>query len=141
MSGSSFEDILQDFKASKDTTNIIPLLSEEDAQKLVVAWPKVVITRIPVKGSPPESQNERWQWIWNHVKWSESDLRDISGLPEVKFKRVFNIVKGNRLIFPDGTVSSNAESYLQNLSLSAVTRIKQELLSAYERMQKKEGQR
>ena len=141
MSGPSFEDLLEIFKTSKDTTNIIPLLSEEDAQKLVVAWPKVIITRISVKAKAPESENERWKWLWTHIKWSEAELRDISGLPEIKLKRVFNIVKGNRLIYPDGTVSNNAESYLQNLGLAAVTRLKQNLLEAYERMQKKETKR
>ncbi len=120
MSGPSFEDILESFKKSTDTTNIIPLLSEEDAQKLVVAWPKVVLTWIRVKGPAPESQNERWQWLWNHVTWPEAELRDISGLPEIKFKRVFNIVKGNRLIFPDGTVSGFADKYLKQIIISRI---------------------
>lgn len=132
----SFEEVLKEFKTKETAEDIIPILTSEDIQKLVVAWPKIVIKRLQPRDPLPDDRNERWSWLWKTVTWCEKDLQEISGVPEAKFKRLLNQVRGNRLIYPDGSVSSHASKYLNNLSMTATARLKTELLLALERMQK-----
>lgn len=136
MKGEAFDEVLKAFKLKESAEDIIPILVNEDIQKLIVAWPKIVMKRGGIKDRCPDSLNERWQWLWKHVSWCEKELQEASGVPEAKVRRLLNQAKGNRLIYPDGSVSSHASKYLANLSLAANARLKTELLTALGKMQK-----
>ncbi len=127
MKGEDFADVLTTFKRRESAEDIIPILANDDIQKLIVAWPKIVLKRAAVKEPCPRDLNEQWQWLWKHVGWCEKEYQEISGVAEAKFRRLFNQVKGNRLIYPDDSVSSHAAKYLNNLSMAATARLKTEL--------------
>lgn len=133
-----FQSVLEEFKKAERPEDIIPLVSNEDARKLVISWPKTIIRRLKSAKQCPDDRNERWQWLWRHVQWCEKDLMEISGVPEAKFRRVFNLIKGNRLIYPDGSVSGHAEKYLKNLSMLANARLRSETMIALKRIQKED---
>lgn len=59
MERSEFEDAIQWFKGREAAEDIIPVISNEDIQRLVVAWPKIVIKPGSGAGRPPEDPNER----------------------------------------------------------------------------------
>lgn len=114
--GNEFESVLAEFKANERAEDIIPILSDETAQKFLVAWPKIIIRRDLTFSDPiPNTVNEQWVWLWAQVNVVRQDIINISGIPEMKIERLFCQMKGNRLIYPDGTVMSWAEKYLKKL--------------------------
>lgn len=121
---SEFENILQEFKGSEVPEDIIPILDDETVQKMIVAWPKIVVKSKEHSGVPPGDKNSRWLWLWEHVDFVYTDLVDISGIPGIKFERVFFQVKGNRLIYPDGTISTWASKYLKQLIAKKIKGVK-----------------
>lgn len=133
-----FQSVLDEFKKAEKAEDVIPLVSNEDARKLIIAWAKTVIRRIKTVKLCPGDRNERWRWLWEQASWCEKDLIEISGIPESKFRRLFNLIKGNRLIYPDGAVSSHAEKYLKNLSMLANARLRSETMLALRRVQKED---
>lgn len=57
--GSEFESVLAEFKANERAEDIIPIVSDEGAQKFVVAWPKIIIRRTLIFPDPlPEEVGE-----------------------------------------------------------------------------------
>lgn len=133
---SVFDDVLNGFKKDEKAEDIIPVINNEDLLRILVAWPKIIISREKTKEELPAGVNERWRWLWSNITWCEKELQEITGIPDVKFKRLFNQVRGNRLVYPDGSISSHASKYLSNLSHTATARLKTELLFALEKMQK-----
>ena len=114
--GSEFEAVLAEFKAKERPEDIIPILSDETAQKFLVAWPKIIIRRdISFTDPIPNTVNEQWVWLWEQVNVARQDIVNISGIPEMKIERIFMQMKGNRLIYPDGSVMVLAEKYLKKL--------------------------
>lgn len=72
--GNEFESVLAEFKANERAEDIIPILSDEGAQKLVVAWPKIIIRHKEGKKPVPGTVNEKWNWLWEQVDFSEREL-------------------------------------------------------------------
>lgn len=131
-----FDDVLTVFKKKERAEDIIPIIGNYDLQKLLVAWPKAILKRVAVTEAAPAGFNERWGWLWRHVRWCEAELTDMAGIPAAKCVRLFNQAKGCRLIYPDGSVSTHAERYLSTVTLLATARLKTELAFAIEKAQK-----
>lgn len=121
--GSEFESVLAEFKANERPEDIIPILSDEGAQKLVVAWPKIIIRRKDGEMPVPGPVNEKWTWLWDQVEFSERELIETSGIPEMKVKRLFSQVKGNRLIYPDGAMAGWAQKILRKKVVEGISKI------------------
>jgi hypothetical protein len=45
---------------------------------------------------------DRWEWLWKDVSYSVEEWRDTAGVGR-NAKKLISILKGNRVIFPDGT--------------------------------------
>ena len=125
-SPTGFESVLAEFKGGEIDEDIIPILSDGNVQKCIIAWPKVVITRVPSNVVTPNCPNEKWGWLWAQVAFSDQQLEEISGIPGPRLTRALNQAKGNRLLYPDGTVAKHAKRYLRNIALTATTRLKME---------------
>ena len=133
-----FNKVLADFKSAEQAEDILPILTDTDIQRVVVAWPKIVIKPIGVSAPLPGSFNERWSWLWRHVSWCSRELQEISGVPATRFERIFRQAQGNRLIYPDGSISERASKHLGSLSLVVTARVKTELALAAKRLQQEQ---
>lgn len=131
-----FDNVLAEFKKGEAAEDIIALVGNEELQRLLVAWPKIILKSVDVDKPAPCDGNERWQWLWLHVRWSEVSLTETAGIPTAKYARLFNQAKGCRLIYPDGAISAYAKKYLSTVALLATARLKTEIAFAVERAQK-----
>jgi len=139
MEKTSGEFVLEGFKASdrSEPETAVALLTDQDLQRVVVAWPKVAPRWIPPRKKPPENQAARWDWLWqafNEASWEGiyDDLADATMLPGGMAVRVFEVARRLRLVFPDGTISQWARGVLRS-QVAAVARPRRREIEESER--------
>lgn len=102
-----WDDALERIKRLETEEDAVCIVGADvDAQalrRILIAWKKVEITRMP--GKPPMREDEpaMLAWLWDHIRYDEAGLRRLAGVPDVI--RRLEVLKGNRLIYPDGTIS------------------------------------
>ena len=107
-------EVLQRFKDDESAENIVPLVDDEELRNGVVAWKSVVIQYSD--NNPPcegDSDAEQWEWMWSKVRFDLSSFAVVAGVPAQDAAKLFNRLKGLRLIYPDGTIHTFAAQYLQ----------------------------
>ena len=123
MKGEMFEVILEKFKKESNLEDILILFSEgsvyEQVRNFVVVWPKVTLNKVAVKESAPEEKNAQWAWLWKHVKYDSMEITNKMGLTGLLGPdRIVEIAMGNRMIFPDGTISEYVQKAIRQLVAS-----------------------
>lgn len=117
----NFEQVVRDFKSKESIEDISCLVTSdlkvntEALCRIVVAWPKMEITR---KGKSVEFDTDEplpkmWKRLWESVSFQWSDLALYSGVTSQSVKSLFSILSGNRIVYPDGTVSEFAKQYIR----------------------------
>jgi len=106
----SFEEILAKFKKQASMEDVLILFSEgpiyEMVRNVIVVWPKVSLEKVVFKEAPPEDKNGQWIWLWKHIKYNPMEISGKIGLTGILGPdKIMEIAVGNRMIFPDGTVS------------------------------------
>jgi len=101
-------------KQSEDHTVIAWFRSNYNLQKLVMAWPKVMVMPNGKAGKFPKSENEQWAWIWQHYNFSMQEWLSLAAIQNERFgmKLIDRIIR-LRLVFPDGTYPQWLERYMQ----------------------------
>jgi hypothetical protein len=94
--------------------------SAERLRRFIVAWPKIKITVMPSTKGIPEDESERWEWLWKQIKYDVDGLATISGISKSLIEINLQTLKGNRVIYPDGTVSSFATKILRQMMKSSL---------------------
>lgn len=56
----------------------------------------------------PLDDNDKWRWLWEHCTFDPVELAQITGLKEDVLPAIDAAI-GNRLVYPDGTISSVIE--------------------------------
>lgn len=112
------EDVLTPFRGLEQNQDAVVVLGDENAMKVLVAWTHVdnVWTK-PSKPAPAivsGKMSKLWQWV---VSGWDTDvmMRDIAraaGLPVAIVHDKLNVLIGNRLIYPDGTMAAGARAAL-----------------------------
>lgn len=74
------------------------------AQRVLAAWSSLPSTWAAPGLHPPEDDRERWDWIWEGLEYSVADLAMRAGLSESVTEDMMELLAGNRLAFPDGTI-------------------------------------
>lgn len=118
----NYEEAIADFK-TKETIEDSMVLSgkDEHAQRLrrfVVGWQKIKISAAGKNSAAPENEFDRWDWLWKAVKYDVEELSVISGVPKSMVESCLQTLRGNRVIYPDGTVSSYATKILRAMMKS-----------------------
>ena len=118
----TFEEAIEKFRAMEQVEDVMQLVGKEPQQellrKIVVAWPKVRINRAPTKTKPPEDGFALWDWLWTQVVIDTEKIAGIAGSGQGTTEKNINLLRGNRIIYPDGTVSSFATKALRQLMKS-----------------------
>jgi hypothetical protein len=62
-----------------------------------------------------DSENEVWEWLWENTGFSLTELKAKTGVPysESVLEQKINLLIGNRILYPDGTVNSFVQRYLR----------------------------
>jgi len=120
------DDIIEKFKENESAENIVPLVESEELRNGLVAWKSVVVTRKGENNTCDDdlSEAEMWQFIWEDVDFGLSSFGVVAGVQNQHVQRLFNRLKGLRLIYPDGSIHKIAAQYLQSLILAKLPKPK-----------------
>jgi len=90
------------------------LVGDPDLQRLLSSWTHLSILTLPIrKGEIPKDERERWDWLWTKVDIPWNQLAQSAGFSEARTRALFDTLRGNRLIYPDGTAATHAISVLK----------------------------
>ena len=109
---------------------------EPPAIKLFLAWPNLDHPQLPIENrpDPPIEPNEvvidpmylsyppvrMWDWIWACTKINVIAWRTLAGFKISPhgddFQRYVKILRGNRLIYPDGSILRAAEKFIKQIT-------------------------
>lgn len=118
----TFEEAIKKFRAMEQIEDVMQLVGKDPQQeilrKIVVAWPKVRINRTTTKIKPPGDEFGLWDWLWTQVIIDTEKIAGIVGSGQGTTEKNINLLRGNRIVYPDGTVSSFATKALRQMMKS-----------------------
>jgi len=115
---------LEAMKAKGQVMDVLPILDDDMAQRVLIAWPRITITRTPTSDPMPEGDNTIWHWLWLGIDYNAEELAAVVGFQSKRVRLKVDQLKGNRLIFPDGTISEYAEKVLTAKTHEAIRQMK-----------------
>lgn len=118
--GKSFGEILKKFKENESPTSISCLIDDSKLRHGLAAWKSVSIT-ISTPGECTETTPlGQWNWLWKHAKPDLETFAVVSGVLTYEAQKLFDRLKGLRLVYPDGTISTLAEQYVYTMIAAAI---------------------
>lgn len=107
--------ILQPFKNEEETFvhTTIMLVGDRDSQKILSTWSMMPVKWIVPKTQMPQDSRLLWDWVWDGVMISWKDLETRSGLNVARVQKMFEPLKSNRLLYPDGTLPNHVSQFLR----------------------------
>ena len=112
----NFEEALAVFKGKEQPEDVLPLVGKADLsdelRKITLAWQKMKIERRKPEGKAPEQEKALWDWLWEQADYDIEELQRISGVSR-KLSYHIEILSGNRIIYPDGTITTFASKALK----------------------------
>ena len=118
----TFDEVIGEFRGKETIEDAMLLLGKdvqaEKLRRLVVAWQKIKITNSGKDTAAPDDEWEKWEWLWRNAKYDIDKLSVISGMQKSIIEPNLQVLKGNRVIYPDGTVSAYATKILRQLMKS-----------------------
>jgi hypothetical protein len=105
-----WRELVDEFKLNADVIHTIYLADNIEAMRILVVWPHQVVDVEEPVCAVPEDENRQWEWLWLSAKYDAKSLARAAGVHPALTREIMESLIGNRLIFPDGTVSTHAES-------------------------------
>ena len=114
----TFEEAVDTFRAEETIESVLVLLGKDEfAQSLcrvALAWrnctPNIVVDR-----EYADDEEDLWESLWSSVEFDLRDIARISGTGS-DCKDLFHTLKGYRLVYPDGTLSTVAKKALLTMA-------------------------
>lgn len=98
------------FRAQNNFEGAALLAQSQNLLRLAAAWPRVRRTLPDPPGPGEELDLER---LWDSTKIDFPGWADLTQLHLVALMEGFKVLKGNQVIFPDGTLSHLSEALLK----------------------------
>ena len=107
--------ILQPFKTEEESFvhTTIMLVGDRDSQKILSTWSMMPIRWVMPKTNRPADTRILWDWLWGGVLISWKDLETRSGINSARAQKLFEPLKANRLLYPDGTLPNHVSQFLR----------------------------
>ena len=112
MAGLSFSEALAGFKGTENNAVAALLLHDRALQAVIASWPNVS-RQLP--GNDVLLTDPSLDELWALVKYDEREVVELAGVSTGLAMAAFRRAKGNRLIYPDGTVHEMARGVLLRL--------------------------
>jgi hypothetical protein len=111
-----FAEKLSWFKQNEKPETVLLVADNPDRIKLVIAWTTCLIKRLKnITEHNGQSENEIWDWLWENIDYSKSELKEKSDIAsEIVLENRMKPLVGNRIVYPDGTISSYVQRYLRD---------------------------
>lgn len=112
----NFVEKLSWFKQNEKPETVLLIADNPDRIKLIIAWTNCLVKQsennFELNG---QSENEIWDWLWENIYYSKSELKEKSDIvSEIVLENRMKPLVGNRIIYPDGTISSYVQRYLRD---------------------------
>jgi len=105
-----WEEVLLPYRAADNFEGAALLAQDQNLLRLGAAWP-LVPRHLP---SPPASGTEvDLEALWQQIRIDFQAWADLAQLPPLAVMRGFKVLKGLRIILPDGSLTHLAASLLQ----------------------------
>ena len=109
-----FAEKLAHFKQNEKPEAVLLVAGNPELIRLTVAWTNTAVTRTKRTRQPSGlSDTEVWNWLWKHAQYSIEELFLKSSLPKYGFDHKMQMLIGNRVLYPDGTVNAYVQRYLR----------------------------
>lgn len=119
----TFKDAIATFRAQEEPESVLLLIGRDPTsnglRKVFLAWKQCHPARSPKAPRELEDGPDLWGRLWNGIEIDHAELQRITGLSTYAAK-LLDILRGNRLIYPDGTVSEIATQALRRMAKSAL---------------------
>jgi len=110
----SWSDRLAWFKSEEKPEAVLVMSDDAALTKIVVAWPTIATARKNQSPAPStDSAHEWWNWLWKNVRYSQAEIAQRTGIRGETLERKMQILIGNRVLYPDGTMNSFVQRYLR----------------------------
>ena len=110
-----FGSLLAHFKEIEQPDNIVPLIDDVALRNGLCAWKSVILTYGGCGECLFETEAEQWDWMWKGVTFDFISFAIVAGCRQQDMNNIFHRLKGLRLIYPDNSMNSYAQKYLQAL--------------------------
>lgn len=121
-------DIVEAFRAIDSNQDAIPVLGDEEAMRVLVAWSKTDQRWKAPRTKPPAMRpgNHATVWRWVVEGWTidVTAVAKIAGVQVRVARDKLDMLVGLRLIFPDGVMASSAKTAL-NVHVAGKLGVKQ----------------
>lgn len=110
------EEHLKKFKADEESVihTTIMLAGDRDSQKILSTWSMSRIAWKRPKSSPPSSIRELWDWLWSGSQIDWDALSSRTGMSAARLQKLFEPLRVNQLLYPDGTIPEHAMAFLRS---------------------------
>lgn len=107
---------LEYFKQNEKPEVVLLVADNPEFIKIIVAW-SMLDVRLEGKviGLLGDSEREVWDWLWKNTRFSLPELKEKADIPLADWvlEKKMRPLIGNRVLYPDGTVSSYVQRYLR----------------------------
>jgi hypothetical protein len=111
---SQYDEKLVWFKEHERPEAVLVVADDTELTRIVVAWPTVVVEVEARSATPPSGrEHECWDWLWRNTRYSQAEIAERTGIRGETLERKMQILIGNRVIYPDGTVNSFVQRYIR----------------------------
>ena len=112
---------INSFKRMSSPVIALPLVGNNMLINAVAAWKYVrcaINSELSLEAG--KSDHERWEWLWKGVSFDMEDFRIKAGLKAQDAPMVFRRLSGCRMIYPDGSVDTFCQQYLNSVILKSI---------------------
>jgi len=109
-----FAEKLAQFKQNEKPEVVLLVADNPELIRITVAWTNTTVTRMKRTRQPGDlSDAEFWDWLWKHAQYSTEELLLKSSISKYGFEYKIQMLIGNRVLYPDGTVNTYVQRYLR----------------------------
>ncbi len=113
--GDSYAESLARFKENEPPEVVLFIADDPALMKIAVAWTTTTTSRTQrATALSDESENQTWRWLWTNTEYSRDELIQKSGISSYQLDSKLDLLIGNRILYPDGTINSFVQRYLRD---------------------------
>jgi hypothetical protein len=113
----AFEGAMERLKSAERMESALILMRKGDEADqlcaIALAWENAPPAWAENGETCPTDDAESWNWCWRQVNIDKETIKRISGV-QYGLERLLAVLIGNRLIYPDGTLSTFATKALRH---------------------------